>query len=230
MFGSLPDFSNHNIQISFIGLLIGLIIGTTFHEFGHAFTALMLGDDTAKRAGRVTLNPVAHFDPLGFVLMIMLAAGLFGFAWGKPTPVNPSRLQGGRKGNSLVALGGPFANIIVATAFAIPLRFAGNIPPDVHNILFYAVFANILLFSFNLIPIPPLDGFGLLSGIVSETWYRIIAPLYRNGIIILLIVGFGIPYITSFLFYTDISIVGRILSPVENLLSSLIIGNAGLIR
>jgi Zn-dependent protease len=221
----MPNFSDPAFQIRFIGLLIGLIIGTTFHEFGHAFTALMLGDDTAKRMGRVTLNPVAHFDPLGFVLMIMLAAGLFGFAWGKPTPVNPARLNGGRKGNSLVALGGPFANIIVATVFAIPLRFAPGLPTDdIHLILSYAVFANILLFSFNLIPIPPLDGFGLVSGIVSDSWYRLIAPLYRNGIVLLLIIGFGIPYITGILFHNNISIVSRIIGPVEALLQNLIIG------
>jgi len=218
------QFSDPSFPIRFIGLLIGLIIGTTFHEFGHAFTALMLGDDTAKRMGRVTLNPVAHFDPLGFVLMVMLAAGLFGFAWGKPTPVNPSRLNGGRKGNSLVALGGPFANIIVATVFAIPLRFASGLPDNVHEILTWAVFANILLFSFNLIPIPPLDGFGIVSGIVSDAWYRLIAPLYRNGIVLLLIIGFGIPYITGMLFHTNISIVSRIIGPVETLLSRLIIG------
>ncbi len=213
----MPNLADPVFQIRFIGLIIGLIIGTTFHEFGHAFTALMLGDDTAQRAGRVTLNPVAHFDPLGFLLMLMLAAGLFGFAWGKPTPVNPARLAGGRKGNSLVALGGPFANIIVATVFAIPLRFAPNLPTNIHEILAYAVFANILLFSFNLIPIPPLDGFGIVSGIVSDSWYRLIAPLYRNGIVLLLIIGFGLPYI-------GINVIGRIIGPVEALLQNLIIG------
>lgn len=220
----MPDISNPDFQIRFIGFLLGLVIGTTFHEFGHAFSALLLGDDTAQRQGRVTLNPVAHFDPLGFFLMIMLAAGLFGFAWGKPTPVNPSRLQGGRKGNSIVALAGPFANIVIATVFAIPLNFAPSLPTNIREILLYMVIANIALFSFNLIPIPPLDGFGIVSGLVSNAWYNIIAPLYRNGIAVLLIVGFGIPYVSGILLRSgQVSIIGRILGPVQQFLYDIFI-------
>ena len=97
-----PDF-----VLRFVGILLGFIVGTTFHEFSHAYTAVMLGDDLPRRQGRITLNPVAHFDPLGFFMMVLLALGIGFLAWGRPVQVNPYNLRFGRRGMALVAMAGP---------------------------------------------------------------------------------------------------------------------------
>jgi len=95
----------------FFGFLLGFVIGTTFHEFMHAYSALRLGDTTAQREGRVTLNPASHFDPLGFGLGVLLALGIGFIAWGRPVPVNPYALRFGRRGISIVAVAGPISNL-----------------------------------------------------------------------------------------------------------------------
>src|SRR4051794_16478773 len=107
MFGGLPPFN----PVTFVGFMLGFVIGTTFHEFMHAYTALRLGDDTAQRMGRVSLNPVVHFDPVGFFMGVLLALGVPAIAWGRPVMVNPYGLRGGRRGMALVAIAGPMANL-----------------------------------------------------------------------------------------------------------------------
>lgn len=142
-----------------VATLLAFIVGTTIHEFCHAWSALMLGDDTAQRQGRITLNPLMHFDPIGFLGMVLISIGLFGIGWGRPVPVNPNRLRGHQRGMALTAAAGPISNIVLAALFAIPLRF-GNLDLS-HNALVFLqamVWVNLLLASFNLIPIPPLDG------------------------------------------------------------------------
>ena len=101
-----------------------LLVGFPVHEFSHALAAYRLGDGTARMFGRLTLNPIVHFDPLGGLMLVISALGTgFFFGWAKPTPVNPMNLQGGRRGEAIVALAGPASNLIMAAVAAIPLRF-----------------------------------------------------------------------------------------------------------
>jgi Zn-dependent protease len=151
--------------VALIALAIAFVIAVTFHEFMHAYVAERLGDATARLLGRLTLNPLAHLDPLGTVFLV-----LFRFGWGKPVPVNYSRLQGGRRGGAAVAFAGPATNFVIAAIFALPLRFgAGNVfGPDYELILTYIVYFNVLLGIFNLVPIPPLDGSNILYAFVPS--------------------------------------------------------------
>lgn len=153
--------------------LIPLLAGVTVHEFAHARVALWLGDDTAARLGRVTLNPVSHMDPLGSLLLPILSvishSGLF-FAWGKPVPVAPVRFRRTlwgkpmtmRLGHALVSAAGPAANLVLAilgtVLFRVLLR-VGVLELSVLMLVHQLVIANFLLMLFNLIPFPPLDGF-----------------------------------------------------------------------
>jgi Zn-dependent protease len=156
-----------------LALLVGLLIGITVHECSHAWSASKLGDPTARSLGRVTLNPLAHLDPLGTLFMVYSLLGGFGFGWGKPTPVNPVYLKpDSRVGMALVAIAGPISNILVALVFAIPLRltmvFGLPLPGELSLLLTYVILANISLAVFNVLPIPPLDGFSVLLGILSQ--------------------------------------------------------------
>ena len=169
--------------------IIVFIIAITIHEFAHAWSAYQLGDATAARLGRITLNPVAHFDPIGFIGMMFIALGYPAFGWGKPVPVNPNLLRGHRKGMAITAAAGPLSNIILATAFAIPLRFGGVEPIGFAAVFIeQMIFINLLLAAFNMIPIPPLDGLKILTGILPNFWYQYIAPMERYGFVVLLLV------------------------------------------
>ncbi len=158
---------------------VAVLTGLAFHEFSHAWSANELGDDTAKRDGRLTLNPIKHLDPIGTTLLFVM-----GFGWAKPTPVNPWRLRAGpRRGGALVAFAGPASNFFFAAVAAIPIRL-GIIESDLNSIeavirvgdgmdyawlfLSFVITLNIILGIFNLIPIPPLDGFKVLTGLVPR--------------------------------------------------------------
>lgn len=184
---------------------VAFVTGIAFHEFSHAWAANELGDDTAARQGRLTLNPAAHIDPAGLLLLFLI-----GFGWGKPTPVNPYRLKNGvKRGNMLVALAGPASNFVFAVLAAIPLRTGLlSAPTSFSNIgnasgselvglfLVFIVFYNVLLGCFNLIPIPPLDGFKVALGILPDDAARSLARIepYGVGILMtLLAVGFIAP-------------------------------------
>ena len=180
-----------------IAVAIMLLIGFPVHEFSHALAAYRLGDGTAKMFGRLTLNPIVHFDPIGGLLLIISALGTgFFFGWAKPTPVNPMNLQGGRRGEAIVALAGPASNMIMAAAVAIPVRFAygaTGIPPMVIDVLEYFVLINVFLAIFNLIPIPPLDGYRVLLGLIDpRTAWQIRPVLEQYGFIILLVFLFTV--------------------------------------
>ena len=179
-----------------IALGLILLIAFPVHEFAHALAAYRLGDGTAKLFGRLTLNPLAHFDPLGGLLLAgsVLLYG-FGIGWAKPTPVNPANLQGGRQADAIVAFAGPASNLVLAAAGAIPLRFivsSGVVIPDIiAQALVTFVLINIALMLFNLFPIPPLDGSKVLFAFLSPraTWqWRPILEQY--GIFILIAVAF----------------------------------------
>jgi len=175
-----------------VTVLVSFLISVSIHEFMHAYTAWKLGDSTARDLGRLTFNPVAHFDPYGFFGFIMISLGYSFIGWGKPVPVNMGALRGGidqkRRSMALVALAGPISNIVQATVVAIPLRW-GNTGGLEYYLKIY-LFVNILQASFNMIPIPPLDGSKVLMGILPNFWYPILAPLQQYGFMILFLIFF----------------------------------------
>lgn len=148
--------------IQFVAFAIAIVLGITVHEFMHAYAAHRLGDDTARLLGRLSLNPMAHLDPFGTLLLV-----LAGFGYGKPVPFNESRLRSAF-GVTLVALAGPLANVGLAALFAVPLRFgsAAALGDIYETILVYIVQMNCILAIFNLIPIPPLDGSNVVYGLL----------------------------------------------------------------
>jgi Zn-dependent protease len=198
-----------------------LLLAFPVHEFAHALAAYRLGDGTAKLFGRLTLNPVAHFDQVGgtmLVLSVLITGFPFGFA---QTPVNPRNLRG-RHGDAIVAVAGPISNLIMAAAFAIPLRFMLASPdlivsyPVVADILFYIVQFSIILGLFNLIPIPPLDGGAILfSFLPPRTAWQLRPMLAQYGfvLLILLIVPLG-----------GQSILGRVLLPITDAVFGVLVG------
>ena len=215
MFGSF-DFD----PLFFTGFLLGFVIGTTFHEFMHAYSALLLGDTTAQREGRVTLNPAAHFDPFGFIMGVLLALGIGFLAWGRPVPVNPYALRYGRRGMAIVAVAGPLSNLAFAAVLTLIYRFGESaLPADVHTVLGYMILINMLLFAFNLIPIPPLDGYNILVGVLPNYWTIILEPLRRYSLPILLTMVFFLPYIGQSL---TRAIPGFSLDPVREALTPVI--------
>jgi len=149
--------------IGFVAWIIALVLGITVHEFMHAYAAHRLGDDTARLLGRLSLNPMAHLDPFGTLLLV-----LAGFGYGKPVPFNESRLRSAF-GVTFVAIAGPLANLALAALCAIPLCFAGDslIGGGVYEeVLLAIVQLNCVLAIFNLVPIPPLDGANVVYGLL----------------------------------------------------------------
>lgn len=148
--GLISLISNPTLMIFFV---IALLVAITVHEFMHAWTANYLGDGTPKYAGRITLNPVAHLDLIGTIMLFLV-----GFGWGKPVPINPNNFQNPRLGSALTSVAGPMANLLVAISLA--LIFKLNLFPGTlfNSFLLVTIQLNLVLMLFNLIPIPPLDG------------------------------------------------------------------------
>jgi len=166
--------------INALRIIGALILSIIIHEVAHGYMANWLGDPTARLAGRLTMNPVSHIDPLGSVilpgLLYMTGAGIL-FGWAKPVPYNPYNLRNQRWGEALVAAAGPGVNIIIAFVFAMILRFGVDMGASsaFMTISSYIVYINILLAFFNLIPVPPLDGSKILAGFLPahlEMRYR----------------------------------------------------------
>ncbi len=154
--------------IQMVFFLLALVVSISIHEFSHAWSAYELGDPTARNLGRLTLNPIAHFDPIGALMIVFMAFSGFGIGWGKPVPVNPYNLRTNpRVGMGLTAAAGPFSNIVLATLFAIPLRLGVAMPQQLTHFLLILVYTNVGLAIFNLIPLPPLDGFNVLQGLLA---------------------------------------------------------------
>ena len=171
-------------------MLPGIIIGLSFHEFAHAWVSDRLGDPTPRRDGRVTINPLAHIDWLGFAALLLV-----GFGWGKPVMVDPRYYKNRRRDEFLVAIAGVTMNLIIAVVLSIPVRmmmkhYGAGVPSDlmynIFQILYYAVFINVVLMIFNLLPVPPLDGWNIFTQLFKldqyDWWYKV----YRYGTYILL--------------------------------------------
>jgi len=188
-----------------------LLIAITFHEFSHAMMANRLGDPTAKRLGRLSLNPIRHLDPLGTLMLFLV-----GFGWGKPVPINPNYFRmNPRRGMAISALAGPLSNFALAALLGVLVR-VGVV--DWHSpwswpfypfaswdaswvaadIIGYVILLNLILGVFNLIPIPPLDGFNIAVGILPRRQAEAVARLQQYGPLLLLLLVF-LGYFTGFL-------------------------------
>ncbi|MDO8668876.1 MAG: site-2 protease family protein [Candidatus Buchananbacteria bacterium] len=170
--------------ILFISWVAAILIALTIHEFSHAASAKFFGDNTAEAMGRVSLNPLAHIDPLGFAMLIFI-----GFGWAKPVPVNPYNLKNTRVSSALVSLAGPFSNLICAIVFGFLLNFLTPLLGQENmlvNFLFLLVLINIILMIFNLIPIPPLDGSKVLFSFLPDKYNNFKEKFSINGPFILI--------------------------------------------
>ena len=170
--------------------LPGIILGLSFHEFAHAWMSDRLGDPTPRRDGRVSINPLAHIDWIGFLALLLV-----GFGWGKPVVIDPRYYKNRRRDEFLVAIAGVTMNLILAIIISIPVRmmmkhYASTVPSDlvynIYLILFYAVSINVVLMVFNLLPVPPLDGWNIFTQLFKldryDWWYKV----YQYGTYILL--------------------------------------------
>lgn len=167
-----------------------LILSVVVHEVSHGFAANYLGDPTARLAGRLSLNPTKHIDPIGSVLVPLLLfftnAGVM-FGWAKPVPVNPYNLRG-KYGEAIVAAAGPLSNVGIAIIFGLLIRLAGELlPPSFLHVTVLVVVINIVLAIFNLVPIPPLDGSKILFAFLPYHQQRLRETLERWGFFIVLI-------------------------------------------
>jgi Zn-dependent protease len=170
--------------------LPGIILGLTVHEFSHALAAKLCGDTTSQDQGRVTLNPVKHIDPLGFIMLLVA-----GFGWAKPVQFNEQNLKNPRTDILKIAVSGPLSNAVLAMilslAFVLSARFVDGYPGRALNttfeILMYAIYINWGLFIFNLLPIPPLDGSHLLFHPLRK-YPRVYDWLYRYGTLFLFVI------------------------------------------
>ena len=170
-------------------MLPGIIIGLSFHEFAHAWVSDKLGDPTPRRQGRVTINPLAHIDWIGFLTLLVV-----GFGWGKPVQIDPNYYKHRRRDEFLVAIAGVTMNLILAIILSIPAKLiaktfssgTNDLLYNIYLIIFYAVMINLVLMIFNLIPCPPLDGWGIITQIFKldrySWWYKV----YQYGTWILL--------------------------------------------
>lgn len=188
--------------LGFIFWLIALIIAITIHEFAHAWTAERLGDPTPRLMGRLTLNPLAHLDPIGTIMLLIAR-----FGWGKPVQFDPFNLRHPRRDSALISLAGPVSNILLAIACSILMRLFIAFP--LIGLLQPLIILNVVLAVFNLIPIHPLDGFKIVGGVLPEEYARQWAELESYGMIFLifLILPLG-----------RVSPMSQIISPIINFL------------
>lgn len=184
--------------VSLLHSLPGIIVALTIHECAHALAAYLMGDRTAKLQGRMTLNPVAHIDPMGFLCLILTRR----FGWAKPVPVNDMNFKNRKMGMLIVSVAGPLSNFFAAMLIAIFYAlFYNSIGGIIRSILTTAYIINLSIGAFNLIPVPPLDGSNILDAFLTnkQRFYMRRYAVYSNIIMLLLIFS---------------GIIGRILGPV----------------
>jgi Zn-dependent protease len=225
-------------SLVFIGAIItALVAGISFHEFSHAYVADRLGDDLPRRRGRVTLNPLAHLDPAGTILMVLI-----GFGWGKPVPVNPYATANPKAALGTTAAAGPLSNMVIAAIAGLPIKL-GAVPwISPFNLNQFGELAvrgwtfeeyaglyltSLVLFSlilgvFNLIPIAPLDGFKVAVGMLPNELSRAVAQLEPYGPIILIIL-IALPIVTG----GEVGILFEVMEPIIRFLANLFAGVEG---
>lgn len=160
---------NFNTVIMMIARVLALAVAFPFHESAHGLAALALGDKTAKNSHRISMNPIRHFDLLGFILLMLV-----GFGWGKPVPINPDNFKHKKSGIALTALAGPLSNLFLAYISIIVFKICYIRLPNLQFVqlfLYYSIFINISLMIFNLVPVPPLDGSKILYYFMDDESY-----------------------------------------------------------
>ena len=213
------------LLIIFLMWLPIIMLSLSFHEASHAFIAYKLGDPTARNFGRVTLNPVKHLDPIGFIAMLTI-----GFGWAKPCPVNTRNFRNPKKGFALSSLAGPVSNMILALGFAVLMAIfyliylivaivRGLAEPPVfvdyiQMFLYYGIYLNVSLAIFNFLPVPPLDGSRILGLILPDKVYYAFLKYERY-------IGIGFAMLVIILSQFNISIIDFVVSPVTNLFCSI---------
>lgn len=200
--------------LEFLIVSVLLILAISIHEFSHALAADRLGDPTPKLAGRLTLNPSAHLDPIGTLLLLFA-----GFGWGRPVPFDPFNLRNPKKDAAIISFAGPFSNLIMAFTCAVILRFAVNLSfvfltSFISDILSLFIYFNVLLAIFNLIPIHPLDGFKVVAGLLPKKYYYDWIVLEKYGMIFLIFLIF--PFFGN-------SPVISLVSPIVNFILSFLL-------
>ena len=201
--------------------LLALVISLTFHEFSHAWMAVQFGDETPRWAGRLTLNPMKHLDPIGSLMLLLV-----GFGWAKPVPINAFNLKRkSRAGLMFVSLAGPLSNFLLAVLSAIPLRFGwvpfiygtSSIFPSMFEFLLNFMFINLGLMLFNLLPIPPLDGEHILEFFLPGKiayYYEQIRPYGSYILLGLIVVGQ----------FSNFDLIGKILQPAMEGIALFLLG------
>jgi len=191
-------FNNSLEQI--LILVPALILAFTIHEISHGLMAYFLGDYTAKRDGRLSLNPIRHIDPIGLICILII-----GFGWAKPVMVNPYNLKNPKVDMALISAAGPISNFLLAlicTMIWYPLlMLVPNIPGYIISAMMTFTWINIMLGIFNMIPIPPLDGSKVFAGALPDSIYNNLPPIGRYGMLILMVLMF-------------LGVTGRILQPL----------------
>lgn len=168
-------------QMPFV--VIALLVAFTVHEFAHAYTAYKLGDDTAKEQGRLTLNPVHHLDPFGTTLILIA-----GFGWARPVPVNRRNFKNPRLGGVLVSIAGPLSNFVIAfIAMGVLHAAGGNAGVFLFQLLEMMIWLNVLLFVFNLLPFPPLDGYRIVEDLAPPHVRVKLTQFEQYGVLLFLI-------------------------------------------
>lgn len=199
-----------------------LIFSVIIHELAHGYAALMLGDPTARLAGRLTLNPIPHLDPIGSVLIPAILAltpsGII-FGWAKPVPYNPYNLSNQKWGEAFVAFAGPGTNLLLALIFGLVLRFsATTLPVATVEILTFVVLINIVLAFFNLIPFPPLDGSKVLGALLPYgalvKYNQLRESVERLGFFAIFLFIFIFIYLFSAPFFAFIALIFSLLTGI----------------